>query len=171
MKRSLLPAGLTALDAANVLTRWLLGGLFIYMGWQKTMHPELFLKMLREYHMVQNPLALNCIAIGVPWFEVFCGLLLLAGIAVRGTALWLAGMLAVFTVVVYHRALGVQAAEAIPFCKVKFDCGCGGGPEFICAKLPQNIGMFLLAAWLLAGRGRTACALFTRPSRAPRQPL
>jgi len=171
MKRPLLPGGFTAPDAANVAARWLLGGLFIYMGWRKAIHPELFLKMLREYQMVQSTLALNCIAIGVPWFEVFCGLLLLAGIAVRGTALWLAGMLAVFTVVVYHRALGVQAAQAIPFCKVKFDCGCGGGPEFICAKLSQNIGMFLLAAWLLAGRGRAACAFYTRPSRAPRHPL
>jgi uncharacterized membrane protein YphA (DoxX/SURF4 family) len=161
------PARQTALDAATVLARWILGGLFIYMGWQKALHPELFLKLLREYQMVQSPPALNAIAIGVPWVEIFCGLLLLAGIAVRGTALWLAGMLAVFTAVVFHRALGVQAAQAIPFCAVKFDCGCGGGPEFICAKLPENIGMFLLAVWLLAGRGRAACALYAWPSRAP----
>ena len=96
-----------------------------------------------------------------PWFEIFCGLLLVAGVAVRGTALLLAAMLAVFTVVVVHRALGVQAAQAIPFCAVKFDCGCGGGPEFICAKLPENIGMFLAAVWLLAGRGRLLSAPFT----------
>jgi uncharacterized membrane protein YphA (DoxX/SURF4 family) len=152
MKRSFLPAGLSAVDAASLLARWLLGGLFIYMGLRKAIHPVLFLNLLREYHMVQNTTALNCIAIAVPWFEVFCGLLLIAGIAVRGTALLLAGMLAVFTAVVFHRALGVQAARAIPFCSVKFDCGCGGGPEFICAKLPQNIGMFLLALWLVASR-------------------
>ena len=166
MKRPLLPPGLTATDAATLLARWLLGALFIYMGCRKALHPELFLKMLREYQMVQSPLALNSIAIGLPWVEVFCGLLLLAGIAVRGTALLLAGLLAVFTAVVFHRALGVQAAQAIPFCAVKFDCGCGGGPEFICAKLPENIGMFLLAVWLLAGRGRAACALYTWPSRS-----
>jgi uncharacterized membrane protein YphA (DoxX/SURF4 family) len=154
MKRLFPPRGLTALDAANVLARWLLGALFIYMGWRKAMHPVQFLNLLREYQMVQSTAALNCMAIGLPWFEVFCGLLLVAGIAVRGTALLLAGMLAVFTVVVFHRALGVQAAQAIPFCSVKFDCGCGGGPEFICAKLPENIGMFLVAVWLLAGRVR-----------------
>jgi uncharacterized membrane protein YphA (DoxX/SURF4 family) len=169
MKRPLLPAGLSALDAASVLARWLLAGLFLYMGGRKALHPDLFHELLREYHMAQSPLALNTIAIAVPWVEVFCGLLLLAGIAVRGAALLLAGMLAVFTVVVFHRALGVQAAQAIPFCAVKFDCGCGGGPEFICAKLPQNIGMFLLAVWLLAGRGRAVCALYTWPSR-PAQP-
>jgi uncharacterized membrane protein YphA (DoxX/SURF4 family) len=165
MKRPLLPSGLTAIDAATVLARWLLGGLFIYMGCRKALHPDLFHELLHEYQMVQNPLALNFIAITLPWVEVFCGMLLLAGIAVRGTALLLAGMLAVFTAVVFHRALGVQAAQAIPFCAVKFDCGCGGGPEFICAKLPENIGMFLLAVWLLAGRGRAACALYTWPSR------
>jgi len=163
MKRPLLPAGLTALDAATVLARWLLGGLFIYMGCRKALHPALFLDLLREYQMVQSPPALNSIAIALPWVEIFCGLLLLAGIAVRGTALLLAGMLAVFTAVVLHRALGVQAVQAIPFCAVKFNCGCGGGPEFICAKLPENIGMFLLAVWLLAGRGRAFCALYTWP--------
>lgn len=169
MKRPLLPAGLSAQEAASVLARWLLGGLFIYMGGRKALHPDLFHELLRQYHMVQSPLALNSIAIAVPWVEIFCGLLLLAGIAVRGTALLLAGMLAVFTAIVFHRALGVQAAQAIPFCAVKFDCGCGGGPEFICAKLPQNIGMFLLAVCLLAGRGRAFCALYTWPSR-PAQP-
>ena len=106
MKRSFLPAALTAVDAANLLVRWLLGGLFIYMGWQKVVHPVLFLNLLREYHMVQNTTALNCIAIAVPWFEVFCGLLLIAGIAVRGTALLLAGMQAPRT----HR----QALAAMP---------------------------------------------------------
>lgn len=164
MKRTLLPPGLTALDAATVLARWALGALFIYMGWQKALHPELFLKLLREYQMVRSPLALNCMAVSLPWFEVFCGLLLLAGVAVRGTALLLAGMLAVFTAVVWHRALGVQAAQGMAFCAVKFDCGCGGGPEFICAKLRENIGMFLLALWLLAGRGRACCVLYTWPA-------
>ena len=170
MKRAFLPAGLSATDGATVLARWLLGGLFLYMGCRKALHPDLFLKMLREYQIARGAPALNTIAIALPWVEVFCGLLLLAGIAVRGTALLLAGMLAVFTVVVFDRALGVQAAQAIPFCAVKFDCGCGGGPEFICAKLPENIGMFLLAAWLLGGRGRAACALYTWPSRINSKP-
>jgi uncharacterized membrane protein YphA (DoxX/SURF4 family) len=161
MKRPLLSPNFTALDAATVLVRWLLGGFFVYMGWQKALHPDLFQDLLREYHIVQSPLALNSIAISLPWFEIFCGLLLLAGIAVRGVALLLTALLAVFTGVVLHRALGLQAAQAIPFCAVKFDCGCGGGPEFICAKLPENILMILVSVWLLAGRGRAFCALYT----------
>ncbi len=165
MKRPLLPPNFTALEAAAVLARWLLGGFFIYMGWQKALHPELFLKLVREYHIVQNPLALNSIAVSLPWFENFCGLLLLAGIAVRGVALLLSAMLVVFTAVVLHRALGLQAAQAIPFCSVKFDCGCGGGPEFICAKLPENVLMILASVWLLAGRGRAFCARYALASK------
>ena len=155
-----------AVDVAAVLARWLLGALFVYMGLTKALHPEQFLNLLREYDLVRNYYAMNVIATALPWFEVLCGLLLLGGIAVRGTALLLAGMLAFFTVIVIHRAVGIQAAQAIPFCSVKFDCGCGGGPEFICAKVPQNAGMFLLALWLLAGRGRALClrySLLTSP--------
>jgi uncharacterized membrane protein YphA (DoxX/SURF4 family) len=164
MKRPLLPAGFNGIDAATVVVRWALGGLFIQMGLVKALDPVHFLKLLEQYDMVHGHLALNAITIALPWFEVFCGLLLLAGIAVRGTALLLAGLLAFFTAVVLHRALGIQAAQAIPFCSVKFDCGCGGGAEFICAKLPENTAMFLAAVWLLAGRGRAFCALYSWPS-------
>ena len=73
MKRPLLPAGLTALDAATVLARWLLGGLFLYMGCRKALHPDLFHTLLHEYQMVQSPLALNFLAIALPWVEIFCG--------------------------------------------------------------------------------------------------
>ena len=155
-----LASSATLLEAATVLSRWTLGALFVYMGWTKAIEPEHFLKLLREYHLTQNPWAMNSIAVILPWFEVFCGLLLLAGIAVRGTSLLVAVLLAAFTIVVVHRALGVQASSSIPFCAVKFDCGCGGGAEFICAKLPENIGMFLIAAWLLAGRGRALCVRY-----------
>jgi len=168
MKPILLLLGGNALDRATVLARWTLGGLFLYMGWVKATDTEHFLELLREYHLTQNTLVLNSIAITLPWFEVFCGLLLVAGIAVRGTALLLAGMLAAFTTVVAHRAVGVAATQAIPYCSVKFDCGCGGGAEFICAKLPENIGMFLIAVWLLAGRGRSLCALYSWPCRRDR---
>jgi uncharacterized membrane protein YphA (DoxX/SURF4 family) len=143
-----------ALDFGAVAARWLLGALFVYTGLEKGLDPVSFLKLVRQYDMVQTPFLLNSIAAALPWFEVFCGALLLAGIAVRGTALTLAGVLIPFTAVVWHRALVLQAARAIPFCAVKFDCGCGTGEVFICGKLLENAGLILLAFWLLAGRGR-----------------
>ena len=143
-----------ALELGAVLARRLLGGWFLYMGLNKALHPVEFLKLVREYELVQSPLLLNSIAAALPWFEVFCGLLLLAGVAVRGAALMLLLMLVPFTMVVLDRALAIQAAGAIPFCAVKFDCGCGMGEVFICHKLAENAVLTLLSAWLLAGRRR-----------------
>ena len=142
-----------AMDAAAVLARWLLGAVFLYMGLSKALHPVDFLKLLRQYDLVQSSLLLNSLAAALPWFEVFCGLLLLLGIAVRGTALALLFMLAPFTVLVFHCALLLQSALAISFCAVKFDCGCGNGTEFICRKLLENFLLILLSGWLLFGHG------------------
>ena len=90
-------------ETVAVLARWTLGLLFLYMGLTKAMHPVEFLKLARQYEMVQSPFLLNSIAAGLPWFEAFCGALLLAGIAVRGTALTLTAVLVPFTWLVWRR--------------------------------------------------------------------
>ena len=149
------------LDYGGVLGRWLLGGLFVYMGWSKAMHPEAFLKLLRQYDLTTQPVLLNSIAGALPWFELFCGLLLIAGVAVRGTALLLVLMLVPFSVVVLHRALGVASLDHIALCAVHFDCGCGAGDVFICRKLLDNAFLVALACWLIAGFGRPLSARFT----------
>ena len=124
-----------AADIAALLARWLLGGLFIYMGLTKALHPVEFLKLVRQYNITDQYLLLNLIAAALPWFEVFCGLLLVLGVAVRGAALLLVAMLIPFTVLIFQRALGIQETQRIPFCAIKFDCGCGVGEVLICRKL------------------------------------
>jgi uncharacterized membrane protein YphA (DoxX/SURF4 family) len=146
------------LDIAAVAARWLLGLLFVYTGLQKVIDPVAFLKLVRQYDLVHTPFLLNAIAATLPWFEACCGLLLLLGVAVRGTAITLVAALVPFTSVVWHRALVLEAAKMIPFCAVKFDCGCGTGEVFICAKLLENFCLILLSCWLISGRGRR-CAL------------
>ncbi len=141
----------------GVAARWALGGLFIYMGLTKALHPVEFLKLVRQYELTQSPLLLNSIAAALPWFEIFCGVLLVLGIAVRGSALVIIGMLVPFTAVVFHRALALHSALAIPFCAVKFDCGCGTGEVFICRKLVENALLIVFAVWFVAGRGRRWC--------------
>ena len=148
-------------DTLSILARWLLGAAFLYLGLYKALHPVEFLKLTRQYDITQDSLLLNSIAAMLPWFEVFCGLLLLAGVAVRGTALTLAAMLVPFTLLVLHRALLLEAAQNIPFCAVNFDCGCGTGKEFICRKLLENFVLFALSIWLLAGRGRRFSVRFS----------
>ncbi len=143
-----------AIDFGALAARWFLGALFVYTGLEKGLDPVSFLKLVRQYDMVHAPFLLNSVAVVLPWFEVFCGALLLAGIAVRGAALTLACVLVPFTALIWHRALVLQAARIIPFCAVKFDCGCGMGEVFICRKLLENAGLILLALWILSGRGR-----------------
>ncbi len=139
-----------ALDKAAVVARWWLGVVFIFMGLHKALpHPEAFLKLVREYDMVTNPLLLNSIGAVLPWFEVYCGVLLLAGVAVRAAALNLLIMLVPFTLVVLKRALAIAATSSLPFCAIKFDCGCGAGEVYICHKLVENAVLMLLAGWLL----------------------
>src|SRR2546423_12955140 len=121
-----------------LLARYLLGALFIYMGMQKAIHPVEFLKLLRQYDVLHNSLALNLVASTLPWFESFCGALLLMGLAVRATALMLVVMLIPFSVIVLLRAQAIQHAGGLPFCAIKFDCGCGAGEVFICRKLAEN---------------------------------
>ena len=160
-----------AREATAVLARWWLGCVFIYMGLNKALpHPEYFLKLVRQYDMVTSPWLLNSIGAALPWFEVFCGLLLLFGVAVRGSALMLVAMLVPFTIVVLKRALAIAAVSGIPFCAVKFDCGCGAGEILICHKLVENTVLLLLSAWLLAGRGWPLCLRFSLFRQKEQQP-
>ena len=79
----------------------------------------------------------------------------------RGTALMIMLMLVPFSLIVLDRALAIQAASAVPFCTVKFDCGCGMGEVFICHKLLENGVCIFLSAWLLAGGGKQFCARYS----------
>ena len=45
------------MEMAGVLARWLLGWFFVYMGFHKVLHPVDFLKLVRQYEIVNSPLA------------------------------------------------------------------------------------------------------------------
>jgi len=134
---------------AAILARWIVGALFIYMGLSKALDPVDFLKLVRQYDLFANHYLLNLTAACLPWFEVFCGVLLLAGIGVRGTALVVIVMLIPFTILVTDRALDLAQLGNLPFCAVRFNCGCGAGEVNICAKILENTALTLLSAWLI----------------------
>jgi len=161
MNDSLVTGRMSSADMVAALARWVLGALFLYMGLTKALHPEEFLKLVRQYDLVSNSLLLNSIAAVLPWFEASCGLLLLAGVAVRGTAILLVLMLVPFTLLVLKRALAIAGAKGLPFCLVKFDCGCGAGEVFICNKLLENSLLIFVACPLVAGWGRRLALRFS----------
>ncbi len=148
------PPNNNRIDWIAAIARACVGLLFIYMGMSKAFDPVGFLKLVRQYDLPVNFLFLNGIAMTLPWFEVFCGLLLLFGVAVRGTSLLMLGMLIPFTIVVIHRALEIATLKDLAFCAVKFDCGCGAGEVYICAKVVENVLLAAISAWLAAGWGK-----------------
>lgn len=144
-------------DLILVAMRFLLGGLFIYMGLSKALHPVEFLKLIRQYDVLHHHLALNLTAVALPWLEIFCGTLLVLGIAVRGTSLIFAVLLVIFSVLVTIRALAIREAGGPPFCAIKFDCGCGAGEVLVCRKLPENALLLALSIALVYARNHRAC--------------
>lgn len=144
-------------DVLAVLARWLLGAMFIYMGLNKALHPVEFLKLVRQYDVLHPHFLLNFVASTLPWFELFCGLLLVLGIAVRGAAVMLVAMLVPFTVIVLLRALAIQQTGGLPFCAIKFDCGCGAGEVIICRKLAENLLLTAVSMALSFRRGHLLC--------------
>jgi uncharacterized membrane protein YphA (DoxX/SURF4 family) len=142
-------------DVFALLARWILALAFVYMGLSKAVDPVGFLKSVQQYGVVHNHWLLNSLAASLPWLEIFCGLLLMAGIAIRGTALLLLLMLVVFTGLVLDHALGIMSAKAIPLCAVKFDCGCGTGEIFVCRKLAENLGLIIASTWLIVAPSHT----------------
>lgn len=141
--------------------RLAVGGFFIYMGLMKALEPGEFLKVIRTYELTEVSLALNLVAATLPWFEIFCGAMLVLGLGVRGTSLLLLLLLTPMTALILHRALELQEAGSLAFCAVRFDCGCGTGAVGICRKLAENGLLMILGLWLAVGP-RSRLALWHR---------
>ncbi len=179
MKQDLNPstaASLGALRRADrtglplLAIRIVVGLIFIYMGSNKLADPIAFMKAIRQYHMLPDTpgIYLNLSAVVLPWMEIFAGTALLLGLHIRGAALSLIIMLAVFTPAVYLRALEVQRETPQSFFDIKFDCGCGTGVEVIWSKLLKNTGLFLLSVGALLSNSRRFClSMFFERRTAP----
>jgi putative oxidoreductase len=95
--------------------RLVLGFIFIYAGAEKISSPAVFTESISNYQLL-NPFMINVTAILLPWLEVFSGILLLSGAAVKENSFILSGLLAVFIITaVISLARGLD-----------IDCGCFG---------------------------------------------
>ena len=144
-----------------LIARLILGSVFIYLGAVKASDPVEFLKLLRQFEMIEYPLLLNLVAAVLPWLEIMCGLLVIAGFRLRAATLLILIMLASFTAVVAVRALDMSYTGSVAFCSISFDCGCGGGEVMICRKLFENGALFALAMAVLATKDPKFC-LFSK---------
>ncbi len=133
----------------------ILGGLFIYAGDLKLLHPDDFAEAVLAYQLL--PVALVGTAAAVlSWLEVAAGLMLVLGLKRRSCLLilgWLAGAFLLVMLITAARGL-------------KIDCGCGlfFQRQVGLATILEDGLIFLWAAGLyyweltVAGEGTASCA-------------
>ena len=136
-------------DHLVLVFRVVLAAVFIYAAMQKIGRPLAFADEIRMYRIVGIGPALYIMAITLPWIELLCGLSLLTGFLMRGSALILLVFNAVFIVAVSIRTVGIMGEEGIGFMSVYFDCGCGFGATHAWKKLLEDAIFFLLSLAIL----------------------
>lgn len=79
--------------------RCVLGAVFLIASIEKIANPGAFAESIGYYRLVGPALSMAAASF-LPWLELLCGLGLLFGLGVRGSALLISAMLAVFTAAV-----------------------------------------------------------------------
>jgi uncharacterized membrane protein YphA (DoxX/SURF4 family) len=96
-----------------IVSRLVLGGVFIYAAIDKIAHPDQFADIIRNYRILPVETS-NAVAIMMPWLELLAGVFLVLGIWARENAALLSLLLIVFIA-----AIGYNLARGLDF-----DCGC-----------------------------------------------
>jgi uncharacterized membrane protein YphA (DoxX/SURF4 family) len=158
-------SGLLRHPGAHLLLRLLLGAVFVYASLDKIGSPTAFAKIVYQWQVI-GPLPSNLVAVTLPWVELVAGLLLVAGVWKRESALVVALMLVVFIV-----AAGSVMARGIDV----ENCGCvsvaqPGAPAAWPPAWMKGVGWFLVTrnlALLAAALALVFLAPSPRPSPAP----
>lgn len=116
----------------ELTARIAVGLVFLLYGLDKIAHPDDFARAIANYSLLPEELV-NLVAVTLPWVELVCGLLLLAGQWVRSAALVSAFLLSVFVV-----AVSITLARGLDI-----NCGCLNTDE------GRKVGVRLLVEDLL----------------------
>jgi uncharacterized membrane protein YphA (DoxX/SURF4 family) len=98
----------------HLALRLLLGAFFVYASVDKIWSPAAFARIVYQWQVV-GPVPSNLVAVTLPWIELLAGLLLIAGVSRRESALVVALLLVVFVA-----AAGSVIARGIDVA----NCGC-----------------------------------------------
>jgi uncharacterized membrane protein YphA (DoxX/SURF4 family) len=124
----------------TLISRLVLGFVFIVASVEKISMPEEFAASVQAYQMV--PFALiNIFALILPWVELICGIFLLGGICVRASSALLSCLLAMFILVIVIALVK----------NLQIDCGCFGSSHATpigWQKVLEDVGLLLLAIQL-----------------------
>jgi uncharacterized membrane protein YphA (DoxX/SURF4 family) len=154
-------SGLLRHPRLHLLARLLLGGFFVYASLDKIWDPAGFAKIVYQWQVV-GPVASNLVAVTLPWVELVAGLLLVAGVWRRESALVIALMLVFFIVAaasVMARGIDVE------------NCGCVSvAKDAVEAAWPpawtKGVGWFLVGRNLVLLAAALALAFVTPLTRA-----
>jgi len=100
-------------DLTTLVSRLLVGGVFIVASFYKIIDPGGFAKSIWYYHMVPGDL-INLMALIMPWMELVCGIAVIAGLFYRGSIVLINVMMLVFII----------ALSSAVFRGINIDCGC-----------------------------------------------
>jgi uncharacterized membrane protein YphA (DoxX/SURF4 family)/rhodanese-related sulfurtransferase len=119
----------------SVVSRLLLGAIFISFALSKIMRPAVFALNVVDYGMMPA-WAVNLWSLGLPWAELVVGLFLILGIRTRAAATLIGGMNIIFIVGLVHAI----------FNHLPINCGCVGevGEPVNWWKVLKNTGMLVM---------------------------
>ena len=149
-------SGLLRHPRLHLLLRLLLGAAFVYASLDKIASPTAFAKIVYQWQVI-GPVPSNLVAVTLPWVELVAGLLLVAGVWKRESALVIALMLVVFIV-----AAGSVMARGIDV----ENCGCvsvaqAGTPAAWPPAWMTGVGWFLVTRNLVLLAASLVLALVT----------
>ena len=133
--------------AVLILLRVVVAGIFMYSTWEKILHPDAFVDIIKGYRLdpVVNDWVAAVIAVWLPWTELTAGLVLLVGIWPRAM-----GLLFSFLTALFIAGLGQGLARGIDI-----RCGCfdispeAAGRDW--ASLWQEALLLLACLWVWVG--------------------
>ena len=135
----------------ELLLRWGLGGMFIYASIHKILHPDIFAKIVYGYDLFPH-VAINLIAILVPYIELTSGLCLLTGVFPKGASMVINALLFLFIVFISINLIRGH----------QFDCGCFSADE----QTMNTPGWTLLIRDMISLAAGVYVLLFNGPRKA-----
>jgi len=130
---------------SRAFVRWVLGAIFIGAGILKVAHPTDFYASLLAYEVGAPDWFFRSVAVVFPWLEIFGGGLLLVDVWAETAGVLVAGMCAIFVLM-----LGQAVLRGLDL-----QCGCFGGLtpgwfERPPVALVRAGGLLAASVWLLA---------------------
>ena len=125
-----------------LISRLVLGGLFIYAAADKIVDPLSFAQLVHHYRLMP-PSLINIWSVALPWVELVAGILLITGIRVKAAGLILSSLLVIFIIV-----LSITAVRGIDVA-----CGCFSNSmevkSNLLLRILEDVGMLLLGLHLV----------------------